>query len=145
MNMKQNKFMKNLIIFLLTLQIYFVSFGIGHVMAGGIDNAFGRNSQLSNMGISAEYETDNTKADVYILFGRIINAILSIIGVFFLALTIYAGYNWMTAQGNETQIERAKKTISSSLIGVILVFTAYALSYFILARVAETALRNTGN
>lgn len=63
--------------------------------------------------------------------GTIVGVILSFVGVIFLGLMIYAGLMWMMAQGNEQEVEKAKDLITSSIIGLIIVFAAYALTAFI--------------
>ncbi len=46
-------------------------------------------------------------------------------------LVIYAGILWMTARGNEQQVERAKTLLVQSIIGLVIVFSAYAITRFI--------------
>lgn len=74
-------------------------------------------------GIGEEFLT--TKA------GQIIGLVLSFVGVIFLVLMIYAGILWMTASGNEQQTTKAKDLIISAVIGIIIVFAAYAITNFI--------------
>lgn len=64
--------------------------------------------------------------------GIIIAAILSLLGVIFLALIIYAGITWMTSGGDETKVEKAQKIITQSVIGLIIVLAAYAISVFVI-------------
>ena len=61
----------------------------------------------------------------------IIKAVLSVLALVFLVLIIYAGIKWMTAGGNTDSIESAKKIITSALIGIIIVFLAYAITAFV--------------
>ena len=63
--------------------------------------------------------------------GQIIGVVLSFIGALFLILMIYAGILWMTATGNEQSIAKAKTLMINSIIGMIIVFAAYALTNFI--------------
>ncbi len=63
--------------------------------------------------------------------GQIISVVLSFVGVLFLILMIYAGITWMTAQGNEQQVTKAKSLLINAVIGIIIVFAAYALVTFI--------------
>ena len=63
--------------------------------------------------------------------GVVVSAVLSLIGVIFLALMIYAGYHWMTARGEEEKVEKAKDTITRAIIGLIIVVGAYAIWSFI--------------
>jgi len=63
--------------------------------------------------------------------GLIIGVILSFVGVLFLILMIYAGILWMTASGNDEQIKKAKGLLVNAAIGIIIVFSAYALTSFL--------------
>ncbi|MCF7794854.1 pilin [Patescibacteria group bacterium] len=63
--------------------------------------------------------------------GSIIGTALSFLGVIFLLLTIAGGIMWMTAGGNTEQVAKAKKLITSAIIGLVIVFAAYALTSFI--------------
>lgn len=60
-----------------------------------------------------------------------VQAVLALIGVIFLVLMIYAGYNWMIARGEEEKVEKAKDTITRAIIGLIIVVGAYAIWGFV--------------
>lgn len=66
--------------------------------------------------------------------GLIIGIGLSLIGVIFLILMIFAGYNWMTAQGEEEKVNKAKSIIIQCIIGIIIVVGAYASWKFLFSR-----------
>lgn len=65
--------------------------------------------------------------------GTIIKAFLGLLGIIFVILMIVAGFNWMTAGGDEAKIEKATSTIRSAVIGLIIVVAAYAITYFVFA------------
>lgn len=65
------------------------------------------------------------------IIGQVINVFFSMVGVIFLILMVYAGYLWMMAQGNEEQVTKAKALIRSSIIGLIIAVSAYAITWFI--------------
>lgn len=69
--------------------------------------------------------------------GVIIGILLSFMGVIFLGLIIYAGMTWMTAQGNEQKVTKAKDMIANAIIGLIVVLSAYALTAFIGQRLLQ--------
>lgn len=70
-------------------------------------------------------------AGVGSLAATIISALLSLLGIIFLGLIIYAGYNWMTASGDEEKIKKSKDTIMRAVIGLVIVLSAYAITYFV--------------
>ena len=70
--------------------------------------------------------------DVYGTISNVISAVLGLVGVIFLILTIYSGFLWMTAQGNPEQVKKAKTMIVQSIIGMVVIFSAYFLTDFVL-------------
>lgn len=77
------------------------------------------------------YDTSEGSASVPRIVGSIINGILSIIGLVFLILTVFAGFNWMTSQGNDEKIKKSKDTLTSSVIGLIVTLSAWTIWNFI--------------
>ncbi len=71
------------------------------------------------------------QASVGSIIALAIQAVLSLLAVIFLALMVFSGFQWMTASGNETQVKKAQDTIKTSIIGLIIVLAAYAVTYFI--------------
>ena len=65
--------------------------------------------------------------------GRILSAMLALLGVLFFALTVWAGFKWMTAQGNQETATSAKTTLENAVIGLVLVVVAYALTSYIVS------------
>jgi hypothetical protein len=69
--------------------------------------------------------------------GQVVGVVLAFVGVLFFVLMIYAGVTWMTARGNEQEISKAKTMITNAVIGIVIVFAAYALTYFIGRQILE--------
>lgn len=63
--------------------------------------------------------------------GLIIQALLSLIGIIFLFLMIYGGFIWMNARGDDQAVTKAKSIIKNSLIGLVIVMAAYAITNFV--------------
>ena len=66
--------------------------------------------------------------------GQVINAVLSLLGVIFMAYVIYGGYLWIIARGNDEQITKAKAILRGSIIGLAIVLAAYAITAFVVSR-----------
>ncbi len=66
------------------------------------------------------------------MIGNVIGAFLGLLGVVLVVLVIYAGFLWMTAQGDPAQITKAKQIITSAVIGLVIIMSAYAITAFIL-------------
>jgi len=73
----------------------------------------------------------NSNTTIGSIAALIIEALLGLLAIIFIALLIYAGIQWMTAEGNEEKVDKAKQTIFRAVIGLIIVISAYALTYFV--------------
>lgn len=69
---------------------------------------------------------------VMILIGGIINVVLSLTGIIFFVQTFYHGFRWMTAGGNDTIITESKSGLKQSIIGIVIVFSAFIISNFVI-------------
>jgi len=63
--------------------------------------------------------------------GAIIGVFLSFMGIIFLSLIIYAGFVWMISGGNEQKVLKAKKTITSAVIGLFIILASYSITSFV--------------
>lgn len=95
--------------------------------------AQGIKSALPNLYKSGE-RLGGAESDLPTLVGSIINAALSMVGLIFLVLMVYAGFLWMTASGEESQVEKAQDIIKGSIIGIVVVVSAYAITAFVTSR-----------
>lgn len=59
--------------------------------------------------------------------GRVIKAVLAIIGSIFLIMIIYGGFTWMTAMGNDTKVASGRNILVWAIIGIIVIFLAWML------------------
>lgn len=94
--------------------------------AAGLNDAF---SNANDVASSSGYKA----TDIYTMVGNMILTALSLIGTIFIILMIYAGFEWMTAAGNEQKTDKAKMMIKQSIIGLVIIIAAYAITYFIIS------------
>ncbi|MEK7625399.1 MAG: hypothetical protein AAB467_03545 [Patescibacteria group bacterium] len=80
--------------------------------------------------------------DARLIVSNIIRLAMSLVATIIFCLMVYAGYQWMTAGGNEEQIQTSKRTIFNSTLGLIIILAAYGITIL----VTNLALgRNLGN
>ena len=92
-------------------------------------------NKVRNAAETAGFDKTTTDTTLSATIGFTINVLLTFVGTIFLALTVYAGLMWMTARENEEQATKAKGTIRTSIIGLVLCIGAYTLTTFILPRI----------
>jgi hypothetical protein len=46
---------------------------------------------------------------------------------------VFGGFLWMTAAGNEKQVAKGQKILLWSALGLVIIFTSYALVRFLLS------------
>ena len=63
--------------------------------------------------------------------GKVIGAVLSLVGILFFVLMLYGGVLWMTARGDEAQTKKARDIIFNAVVGLIIISAAGILTSFV--------------
>lgn len=82
----------------------------------------------SSAGFDSSQASATTLSDT---IASLIKIFLGFLGIIFIVLIVYSGYNWMTAGGNEEKVTKARTTIFRAIIGLIITVSAYAITYFV--------------
>jgi len=125
-------------LFVINFIIFTFLLSAGYCFAGNLNDAFDIPLDEVAGPMGAGYNTDTNMEQ---LIGLIIQIALSFLGVIFLGLTIYGGYIWMIARGNEQEAKKAKDIITAAIIGLIIVIAAYAISILIISKLGSVALQ----
>lgn len=106
----------------------FVCLGLGHaVHAQGVTSNELLPGQFGNaIGL--------TTTDIRVTIANIIRIALGLLGTIALLIVLYAGFIWMTAGGEEEKVSRAKKMLTSAVIGLVIILTAFAIVSFVISR-----------
>jgi hypothetical protein len=67
-----------------------------------------------------------------IIIGNVVRIFIGLLGIIFVLLTIYAGYLYLTAQGEEDKVTHAKETLQRGVIGLVIIMTAYTIATFVI-------------
>ena len=62
---------------------------------------------------------------------KIVQWVLTLLGLIAVIMIIYGGFIWLTAGGNEDKVSTAKRIISAAVIGLIIVLLAWAIITFV--------------
>ncbi len=63
---------------------------------------------------------------------NIINWVLGFLALVAIVIVLIGGFEWMTAGGNEDKVGTAKKRLTYGLIGLAIIFLAWAIVRFVL-------------
>ncbi|MDO8592298.1 MAG: hypothetical protein Q7R92_00825 [bacterium] len=76
-------------------------------------------------------------SDPRVIAANIIRIALGFLGIIAVGLIIYAGYLWMTANGEAEKVEKAKKILIGAVIGLLICLASFAIASYILSRLTE--------
>jgi cytochrome bd-type quinol oxidase subunit 2 len=100
-----------------------VEAGFLNPSTGGVIDGFSQN--VAN---TAGFDESGTIGGV---MSYVIKAFLGLLGIIFVSLLVLEGYKWMMARGDEEKVREAKDGIMRAVIGIIIVVSAYAITYFV--------------
>jgi hypothetical protein len=85
------------------------------------------------------YGKSSTPEDIRVTIAKIINIILGFLGIIFVALTIVAGFQYMTAGGNEEKTKKALGLIKNAVIGLVVILMSWMITRFIVRQLSRAA------
>ena len=98
-------------------------------------------SQKSVNVMSGEYGLGSTFQDAGLgqtkdlkgTIANIINIALGFLGIIAVVIILAGGFKWMTAGGNEDNVASARQMIVGGIIGLVVIFAAWAIASFVVA------------
>lgn len=69
--------------------------------------------------------------------GTVIDGILGVVGSLALVMFIYGGLTWMTSAGGAEKVKKGKDILIWAVIGLVIIFSAYALVNFVIFDVVQ--------
>jgi len=73
----------------------------------------------------------NEEDGIYVILGRIIKALLGIVGSISLLMFIYGGITLLTSAGASEKIKKGQQTLVWASLGILVVFASYAVLKFV--------------
>lgn len=73
-----------------------------------------------------------------VIIGNLVKILVGALGLIFLILTVYAGFLYLTAAGDEEKVKHAKETLQRGVIGLIILSAAYALTVFVVNALSKS-------
>lgn len=69
---------------------------------------------------------------VQLIIGNVIKAALGVVGSIALIIIMWGGFRWLTAMGNSEKVEKGKEILIWAVIGLIVIFGAYAVTSYVI-------------
>ena len=88
--------------------------------------------------VAAALDADATN-DLPTIIGNLIAVLLSVLGIIFVVLVVYAGFLYLTAAGDDEKVKKAKKLLTQSIIGLVIIIAAYAIASYVIDALSEVA------
>jgi hypothetical protein len=111
---------------LITLIFFLCCLAVGANLAWAAD--FGTNA------VSTGLAGTLTTADPRFLAGRIVQIALSFLGVIAVLIVMYAGFLWMSSDGDEEKIRTAKGILRNGVIGLAIILASWGIATYIINR-----------
>ena len=125
-------FLKLFIVFVLFVPI------VTCVAGEGVSDASGNASTKFPNPLSGVTKGASGEAAIPLIIGQVIKSVLGIVGSLALAMFVYGGLIWMTAAGAPDKITKGKDVLVWASIGLLVIFSSYALVAFVIQGVTVT-------
>lgn len=86
------------------------------------------------MGNTGLPQTDLSK-----IIGSILSTLLAFLGVLLVGIFLWAGFKWMTAGGDKDAVGKAQKLMFNAVVGLMIIFAAYAITRFVMTTLTSVA------
>ncbi|HBR80552.1 MAG: hypothetical protein UX09_C0003G0004 [Candidatus Uhrbacteria bacterium GW2011_GWE2_45_35] len=97
-------------------------------------------AQLDTLeGTALEAQTGLATESLPIVIARVIRIFIGVLGLILVCLFVYAGFLYLTARGEPTPVEKARKIIKNAIIGMAIVLLSFSITTFILNRLLAAA------
>lgn len=87
--------------------------------------------RLQNIGRIGQFASTASPLGPKLIILNVIAYVLGLVGMLFLIMVIYSGYQWISAGGNEEMITKAKTRLTNAIIGLGATLGAYAITTWI--------------
>ncbi len=125
--------MKKFCLFVCIVLLGFIFFHFSFVQAAPPD-----------LGLKQAAATGLATTDIRIIIARVIRAVLGLLGIIVLGFILYGGFVWMTAGGDTNKIDKAKKILTNSVIGLLIVLASFSITNFIISKLHEATTGGGG-
>lgn len=70
------------------------------------------------------------------IIANVINIALGFLGIIAVGIVLYAGFLWMSSNGEEDKVSRAKQILRAGAIGLLIILSAWAIVTFVISKIS---------
>ncbi|NUM25910.1 MAG: hypothetical protein HUU49_04860 [Candidatus Buchananbacteria bacterium] len=133
-----SKLYRSIILTLLLLAVVGITFSFGAIDTNA-QEGLSLDEMTKQAAGAAGYSEETNETTFAKIVGTVVRVFLSLLGVIFISYTVYGGFLWMTAAGNDEKITKAKHIIRDGIIGLIVILSAAGIYYFIAEFLIDTS------
>lgn len=79
--------------------------------------------------------------DIRLIIGKIVRAVLGLLGVIATVIILYAGYLIMTSAGDEEKVIKGRRTLTNAVIGLAIILSALGIVQFVLNSLSQATMQ----
>lgn len=98
------------------------------IQPGLQQDIFGLGQQAAQVGLGERVLVD-LDPRLYII--RVVRVALTFVGIIFVALLIWGGFQYMTSGGNREGTEKARNVLTTSVVGLLILVSSYGIVFFV--------------
>lgn len=100
-------------------------------------------ANLTQFNTTARLSGNTGGGDLILWIGTMIYILMGFSGILLVLYFIWAGFTWMTAGGDPKKVETAQTRMKQAVIGIIIIFAAYAITNFVMTNLVNITSGNT--
>jgi len=98
------------------------------IQSGLQQDILGLGQQAAQVGLGERALVD-LDPRLYVI--RIVRAALTFVGILFVALIVWGGFQYMTSAGNREGTEKARNVLTTSVVGLLIILSSYGIARFV--------------
>lgn len=105
-----------------------------------VEPTFAQESKIFNAwstGSNLETQSGLSSSEPAAVVLNVVYWVVTLLGVIFFMLMLYAGLRWMTAAGNPEHVTKAKETLRSSILGLLITMGSAAIGNYVVTQTAS--------
>lgn len=113
-----------------------------HAAALNADQYFGDTTGVNNGGVFAS-TAGLSSGDLPTTIASLIRVGLGLLGIVAVVIILIGGFKYMTSGGNDEKVKSARKVMTTGIIGLVIILSAFAIAQFVLSSIVTATSTTT--